>query len=335
MKVFWKLSRAAGFAVLAVFLLYLLNSILCVKSVSGINQARGLYAQPREKVDVLFLGSSHVHCNVDTRVLWEEQGIAAYLCTTAEQPIWNSYHYLAEVLKTQRPELIVVDLFGPARFYDDIQPNWLAENLEGMRFSRNKYEMIQASTDTEQLSWLLGYGRYHDRYAQVTEADFANFFWNRKEQARWKGFVEVQTHANLTEPDMSQVTQRAPMTEKSQKYFDQIVELAEKENIPLMFLNAPYLLEETDKYVYNEIAAQVQGLGLNFLDCNQTEIYREMGLDFALDYADHAHLNTQGAVKYSSYLGKWIKENYEVSDRRGQAGYESWEEQTVAYMEAQ
>lgn len=335
MKQIKKICRLAGFAVLAVLMLHILNSMLCVKSVSGINQTRGLYAQPRNKIDVLFLGSSHVHCNIDTRVLWEEQGIAAYMCSTAEQPLWNSYHYLVEALKTQKPELIVLDVFTPARFYEDIQEKWLAENVEGMRFSRNKYEMVKASTESDHLSWLFGYPRYHDRYTQISESDCNNFFWKRGEQAKWKGYVEMNNHAQMTAMDMTQVTQREPLTEKAQYYLDQIIALAQKEEIPLMFLNAPYLVEETDQYRYNEIAAQAEEQGILFLNTNYPEIYREIGMDFDNDFADHAHLNAQGAKKYASYLGRWIMEHYQVSDRRGQAGYESWENQSVVYMESE
>ena len=330
---FKKPAGFLAFALLAALMFSLLNSVLCVKSVSGIDQARGLYAQPEGSVDVLFLGSSHVHCNVDSRVLWEEEGIAAYLCTTAEQPLWNSYHYLVEALKTQGPKLVVLDVFSPAHSQEDFQEKWLAENLEGMRFSWNKYEMIRASARSEHLSWLFGYPRYHDRYARLSEKDFQNFFWNREEKARWKGFVELHTHARMTEMDMSRVTGRTPLTPKSQEYLDRIIALTQKEGIPLMLLNAPYLVEEKDQHIYNEIAAQAGEQGLLFLNTNYPSIYREMGLDFQTDFADHAHLNAQGAVKYTGYLGKWMKEHYQLPDRRGQKGYESWEEQRAAYME--
>ena len=52
-----------------------------------------------------------------------------------------------------------------------------------------------------------------------------------------------------------------------------------------------------------------------------------MGLDFSMDFADHAHLNVSGSKKYTSYLGEWLTKNYEIPDRRGQKGYESWENQ--------
>lgn len=47
-----------------------------------------------------------------------------------------------------------------------------------------------------------------------------------------------------------------------------------------MLLNAPYLVEEEDQYIYNEIAAQAQEQGVLFLNTNYPSIYREMGMDF-------------------------------------------------------
>lgn len=326
-----KIISCLSFMVLAIFMICCLMRILCVKSDSGIGQARNLYVQPENKVDVLFLGSSHVHCNVDTRILWEQEGIAAYFCTSAEQPLWNTYHYLIEALKTQTPELVVIDVFGPARFHEDEQEVYLAENLEGMRFSLNKYKAVQASTDSEHLSWMLGYPRYHDRYDDLSKADFQNFWWDQKEQSRWKGYVELYSHAALTEPDISGVTQKAPMTEKSQIYFGRIIDLCKEEKIPLVLITAPYLVEESDQMIYNEIEYQAKVHGIIFKNFNLPEIYREMEIDFAADFADHAHLNTQGAQKYSRLLASWLKQNFEISDRRGEEGYESWESQSVLH----
>ena len=186
-----KLMRVVGFLFLTIFIFHIVDSVLCVKSIHGIDQARGLYDQPENTVDVLFLGSSHVHCNVDTRILWEEQGIAAYICSTAEQPLWNSYHYLVEALKNQQPELVVLDMFSPVRFYDDVQEDWLAENLDGMRVSWNKYEMVKASVPSDHILWLLAFPRHHNRYSELAEGDFFNFFWNKDERADWKGYVEL------------------------------------------------------------------------------------------------------------------------------------------------
>lgn len=329
-----KWIRAAAFMCLLAFALQLADSVLCVKSPHGVDQARYLYLQPAEKIDVLFLGSSHVHCNVNTQILWDEYGIASYLCTGAEQPLWNSYHYLVDALKSQTPKLVVLDMYSPSRYYEDYQMGWIDENLGGMRFSFNKYEAVMASADADRLEYLFGFLKYHSRYDKLKTADFENFIWNRAGQQRWKGYTQLENHAELTEPDLSDVTQVREMTQKSREYFDKIVALTREKGIPLALVSAPYLPEEEDQMVYNHIAQLSEEQDILFLNYNTTETYREMGIDFSEDFADHTHLNAEGSRKYTLHLGGWLKENYEIPDRRRSEGYESWEEQIITREDA-
>ena len=231
--------------------------------------------------------------------------------------------------KTQKPKLVVLDMFCPSRFYDDFQPGWADENLDGMRISLNKLEAVYTSVQEEQSHFFLGFTEYHSRYDQLTTEDFQNFVWNRKTQERWKGYTPLNRHAELTEPDMSHVTTSQEMTEKSKEYFEKIVELTKKEGIALALISGPYLLEERDQEVYNSIGQLAEKDGLLFWNTNTPAHYREMGLDFSTDYADHAHLNEAGGAKYTAYLGKWLSQNYSFPDRRGQKGYESWENQLM------
>lgn len=324
-----KWIRALAFACLLAMLLHAVDSILCVKSPNGVNQTRGLYIQPYQKVDVLFLGSSHVHCNVDTRILWEEQGIAAYLCSGAEQPLWNSYHALVDALKRQKPKLVVLDMYSPSRYYEDYQAEWIHENMDGMRLSFNKYLAARASAETDWAEQMFGFVKYHTRYAKLERQDFENFIWNRPRQRRFKGYTLILGQAQLTQPDMRHVEQEQAMTPKSEEYLRKIIELTRENHIPLALVSAPYLLEEQDQKVYNYIARLAQDNGLLFLNYNTAQLYREAGIDFAQDYADHTHLNAQGGAKYTRHLGKWLKEHYEIPDRRGEKGYDSWERQEI------
>lgn len=328
-----KWIRAAAFVCVVLAALYMADCILCVKSPHGVDQARYLYIQPEDQVDVVFLGSSHVHCNVNTQILWDEHGIASYLCTGAEQPLWNSYYYLKEALKTQKPVLVVLDMYCPARFYGDYQMGWIDENVGGMRISWNKYEAVQASAESDRVNYLLGFLKYHSRYEELDAEDFENFPWDWEEQRRWKGYTQLDNHTELTEPDLSHVTQMREMTEKSQEYFEKIVELTREEKIQLALVSAPYLPEEEDQKVYNYIERVASENGLLFLNYNSTRMYREIGLDFAEDFADHTHLGAEGSRKYTEHLGSWLKANYEIPDRRGQEGYESWEEQLISREE--
>ncbi len=140
------------------------NRLLCVKSQDGIDQARAFYHQPENSIDVVFLGSSHIHCNINTAYLWTEYGIAAYDYSAAEQPLWMTYYWLREFCKTQKPKLVVLDVYSPAAYEADYQYRWMEENLFGMRFSANKLEMMQASVEKKRLSDYFGQPHGSVRY---------------------------------------------------------------------------------------------------------------------------------------------------------------------------
>ena len=89
--------------------LYFTDSALRLKSSDGIYSLKKFYEQDENSIDVLILGSSHAFENFNTGVLWEEQGIASYVLGGSWQPVWNTYYYLKEALKTQKPKLIILE----------------------------------------------------------------------------------------------------------------------------------------------------------------------------------------------------------------------------------
>jgi len=79
-------------------LFYFIDSILKFKYEDGVQPMDHYYDLPKDTVDVLLLGSSHMGMNTDPSILWNEQGIAAYSCWGGMQPTWNTYYYLKECL---------------------------------------------------------------------------------------------------------------------------------------------------------------------------------------------------------------------------------------------
>lgn len=148
----------------------------------------------------------------------------------------------------------------------------------------------------------------------------------------YKGFnlKSVSTTAFGDYPDVSAVTEVGEMTEKTREYLEKIILLARENDVPLLLVSAPYMggvLE--DKEIYNQVEQIAESYGVEFIDFN--EHYTDMGLDLERDFAEWSHLNYDGSEKYTRYLGKLIEENYEVSDRRGDARYDSWEKNARFY----
>lgn len=299
------------------------SGITAKKTAHGIRQASYMYAQPENTIDVVMMGSSRVHCNINTAVLWDLYGYACYDYSAAEQPLWLNYYYLQEICKTQKPRAVVLDLYCPARFKEDYQERYLDDNLFGVRFSLNKLKMLAVScTPRHWLRYFPSFFANHARYDKLTEEDWHVYDVTDHEKQAFKGFTPYFNVHVLEEPDDHDV-EGGGLTPKSEKYLRKIIDYTKKKGIALMFVVAPYVVEENDAATYLAIRKIAEEEGIPYLDSN--EYYDEMGLDFASDYTDHSHLNYTGSYKYTVLLANKIHQCMDIPDRRGNPLWESWD----------
>ncbi len=311
------------FIILTFALLWYLDGVLSIKSRHGIDQARALYYQPRNSIDVVMMGSSHIHCDIDTGLLWNKYGIASYDYSGAEQPLWCTYYYLKEFCKYQKPKVIVLDLYSPAHFKDDHQYEWLRENLYGMRFSINKLQMLFDSVEPERITeFFPAFASYHNRFTELTKADFLYPITARKELRTFKGFTPYLNRNAQIRPVLDEKASLGT-TVKSEIYLSKIIEYSKEQDIELFLVVTPYITNDEDETVYNRFREIAEFYGLHFNSTNYD--YDEIGLDFDQDFNDESHLNYWGAYKFTDYLGGQLKSRYDIPDRRGEAGYETWQ----------
>lgn len=312
-----------GFLILFLLTIYLASSILSIKSEHGIDQQAGLYWQRENSIDVVMMGTSHIHCDVNTALLWEKYGIAAYDYSGAEQPLWMTYFYLKELYKYQKPEVVVLDLYAPARLKDDYQYKWIAENIYGMRFSFNKLQMLAVSVEPQKIfNYFPSFAVYHNRYDDLEKEDFQNFWWDMEEKESFKGYTPYWGIWAQKRPQI-QSEEESGLTKKSEKYLRKIIAYTKKKGTELVLISAPYIITSQDKETYNQIEEIARQEGITFIDYNES--YDEIGLDFEKDFNDDSHLNYWGSCKFTDYLGEFLNACDRVPDRRGQEGYESWD----------
>lgn len=303
------------------FVVLLCDKMLLLKSEDGIEQMESYYLQKENTVDVLFLGSSHIYCDVNTGILWDEYGMAGFDLGGAEQPYWNSYFYLKEALKTQQPAVVVLDITTPGVRSVDLQPeNWVICNNYGMHWSKNRIDALKVSTLEQSFERLLfPMNTIHSRYDELTRDDFID----SNQTISYKGFDPREKVTSFETPDVSNVTEMVPVSEKAETYLKKIIALTEQENIPLLMISAPYVVSEESQKLYNYVFHIAEGNRIPYMDFNK--LYDEMGLDFHIDMAEDLHLNISGNAKFTKYLGKSLVELYNIPDRRQDAEYASWE----------
>lgn len=297
----------------------MLNRILAFKYEDGILQMEQFYRQPKDSVDVLVLGSSHAFVDVDPAILYQQEGISAYDLCASMQSTWHTYYDLKEALRYQTPKLIVMDVFRLVENFTYSKESKLIKSVYGMRPSFNKLEAIRAglSEDNQGAAYLyfLEFPTYHGRYADLKREDFT--FWKNAPKD-YRGHYEADEISPQERPDVSHVTDRYPIEDKTREYFVKILETAKENGLPVLLINAPYIITEDDKMVYNSLEDLLRAFDdsyqITYIDFNDR--YEMLDLDFASDFADNDHLNQTGVFKFNSYLARYIKQHYELPDRR-------------------
>ncbi len=323
-----KTIRICTFFSLAILLLNMVLSILQFKYWPIFES---LYKSDPDSIDVAFCGSSHIYVTIDTGVLFQDFGITGFNLTSSAQPLWNTYYFIKEMLKTQRPKLLVIDSYLATSQKDYQWAGDLISGSYGMRLSLNKIENIKASDPKETwVTYFLEYPTYHSRYTNLKREDFApnnsrnsiSDGWRTTDPAIWKGFAPYLLTNPQIRPDISSITGTAPLREKSEIYLRRIIELSKEEKIPLLLIAVPYSVTPFEMQIFNRIEEIAQEYDIPFLNGNY--YYDKVGLDFNADYYDAGHMNYRGSEKFTRFLGNYLKENYDFPSRQGQEGYESW-----------
>ena len=79
--------------------------------------------------------------------------------------MWNTYYYMEEALKTQTPELIVLETYRALENREYVDDSRIIKNNYGLKLSENKIKSVKISSP--QNNWpdyLLEYPTYHGRY---------------------------------------------------------------------------------------------------------------------------------------------------------------------------
>ena len=289
----------------------------------GIYPLDVFYNQEPDSIDVMFFGSSHVFENVNTGVLWDEYGMASFNLCGSVQPMWNTYYYMEEALKTQTPELIVLDTYRALEDREYVDDSRIIKNNYGLKLSENKIKSVKISSpQSKWADYMLEYPTYHGRYQEIQRIDFTKNL-GIKDWEYWKGFGLNTETTPLEEPVNIQTDEIGTLYPKTEEYLLEIIRLAKQKEIPLLLITTPYYTNVESQKIYNRVRQIASQYDVPYIDFNM--LYQEIGLDFSVDFADGDHLNHKGNTKFSVYLGNYIKENYNIPDRRKDNGYESYQ----------
>ncbi len=272
------------------------------------------YYQETGKHDVIFIGDCEVYANFSPMVLYQEEGITAYIRGTSQQLLWQSYGILKETLKQEKPKVVVFNV-NALRYGEPVSEAYNRLTLDKMKWSKEKVEMIQASMTEEEnfVSYVFPILRYHARFSQLTSEDFTYFAKEKKNTHN--GFL-INQHVK---PAGSLPTKkRLPsydFPENTMAYLEKMANLCKENGIEFVLIKAPSLYPYWYEEYNEQIVSFAQKHDLDYY--NLKEVAEEIGIDYTTDtYDGGLHLNLNGATKLSKYFAKVLKEEYGLEDYR-------------------
>lgn len=291
----------------------------------------GFYAEKKNDIEVLFLGSSNCFCTIDPLVLYEEYGIAAYNFASSSQSMDISLLYLKEALKRQKPKVVALEVnYIPGQNVAALGEDSILWGLTNMPLTVDKLQCLYqllGKVDEEYISYAFPILRYHERWKELSKQDYT---YLSEDKRNWnKGYMRTYQISDAP-VDLAAYEQEgsAWLDERAVICLEEMADICKKEGITLLLFKSP----KADWYRYfsMEIAEVAEENGLTFIDYNA--LIQEVGLDSATDFRDSYHLNVYGAAKVSSHMGAYLKEQYSLTDRRLDEEDNSWDE-ALAYQE--
>ncbi len=292
-----------------------------------------LYEQ--EEIETLFLGSSHVFCGYDPRILDEISGENTYLAATPVQKVDGSYYLLKEALKNNQIKKVYLDMFYlqyrdiPAE-RGSLQMQWIYCITDNMKNNWNRIEFLLNASDCE--NYIEGflpsarYGNYlldRKRIERVIKSKRSSEYINYENvpSAFYKGAYVIPGGVGnpemIADLDNLEVAESI-ISEYSLKYLNKIVELCKEEEIELVLVTTPF----TDFYVqalgnYNTFYAYMKEYAkTNAIEyCDFNLCRPELLVMEKDDFVDYHHLSGKGAVKYSTVFAEMMA-SYDKMERQ-------------------
>lgn len=296
----------------------------------------GPFLEAKEEFDVLFIGNSHMVNGVFPMELWRDYGIVSYNIAGYGNTVPVSYWAMRNAFDYHKPKLMVIDILDVGKKSKLTGSSGdLHKALDCYPLSLTKIQAIQDliddpyATDDDgnyfvDMKWeyFLPLGKYHSRWNVLTESDF------QPEMTKQKGAEAVIGVAQPRDYEIFEDGYAAEEDGWGFAYLRKMIEECKAQGIDVLLTYLPHPSTQEQQREANAVRWIAEEYGVNFVDL----VYMDQVVDYSTDLFDSfSHLNPSGAKKVTDFLGRYIMDHYDISDRRIDPEYKDWEQDYSAY----
>lgn len=266
-----------------------------------------------DKYDIMIIGASNVYRYFVPAIIYEKYGYTSQVVADAST-IGPMFKYLiAEAAVRYNPELFIVDLRWFVKYQKEPpkNPDIIKQNLNAINRIKTKSIRERAAKEVLEVFGFAGNmttAQLKEKYPEwFTISQDAKLF---NSSDLLKGYRPSSRVAKVEKKDYSKFNESTPLYENTEKRLRSLLEFCQSNNYNVMFTLTPYVASETDMRYSNAVNSLLKSYGYTLLDFNK--ISNDVGLDFNTDFYNTRHTNINGAVKVSSYIGKYISKKYNI-----------------------
>lgn len=206
---------------------------------------KAFYKLPKNSIDVLFMGNSHVNYSFQPKIINDIIPINSFIVGIDAENIVISYYELREVLKTQKPKLIVLETFA-LDLDDKIKQGFLFQFLDAGFWDQNRTAIA-----TRYLSLSTLYNIFPSLRSRIDWEKPASFFnplfaqfafskqrelSNQQGSTPYNKVILENTYLTLSDLPTAKIKKPRP---DNLIYLEKFYDLCKENNILLIFTTAP------------------------------------------------------------------------------------------------
>lgn len=270
--------------------------------------ANGILGERDNSIDVLVIGDSEAYSAISPMEIWQKHGITSYVCATSGQKLSVSDTFLKQAFKRQKPKVVILETDA---IYRDIPAN---------------------DAILTRIQNLFSVFRYHNRWKTLRSDELftsVEYTWTDDH----KGFVYNGTINGTDNTEyMIPTDSAAPIKALNQQYVKAMAAYCKANGATFLLVSTPSTVNWNYER-HNGVAQLADSCGVTYIDLNLAP--NKVDIDWSTDTRDKGdHLNYNGAVKVSAWLGEYLKEHFDLSDHREDSDYSKWNEALTRYQKA-
>lgn len=307
------------------------QTFFCAMTFEDENRIRRFHNEPANSMDMVLIGSSDVYAGYSAGLAYKQYGIKSYPYAIAEQTclLWEAM--VEDVLKTQSPDVILIETYGATYTETHFNKHHKRHNsaIEAAAYKlldtfpmsplKLQYSMKMAHyiKQSDTLSFFMPFIKYHGRYgAYLKNAKNLLYLYKTKTSPFKGNHTQTKTVKNRKTFDLASVKETSKLSKTAEQNLRAFLEYCKTvDNTKFVFINFPVLAREKGSYKYrgHKTALMVgkiaQEYGFDFI--NLQERTGELGITHK-DFYDYGHVNIYGQKKITAAVCELLKERYGV-----------------------